>query len=558
MIGKQKNITTLLFLLSFIYSLSGLDISLQLSDMEGAAIKNVEQGVPFLINVTVHGGEQDLGEPIIEHLKKLDVAERYPTTTNISIINGVQTIQRRYVYKGRFDHVGQFVLGPAYYEVGNNLIQSNAVAGKVVPCAEQSAAAQDGIEDPFMHITINKNQAYIGEQLLMTVRLCFKKSVLHFALDQFSLSQFAARQIDKPEQDDFEYAGRSWKAIVYRFALYPQESGSLVIPSLSARGERERAEGQQSFFSHFRSFFGPEVEKFTLVSKPLSLFIKSLPSSSKEIAGVGTFNNFSAHIDKKKVEQSKGITYTMTLTGTGDLATLPLELRHLPKNIRAYESKSSITAHEDHFGQFTIQKEWVLQLLQPGKVTIPAQELSFFDPVKEEYRLLRTNSLSIQVVPGVAGLRSDRPSIEDFIDRAQENAVFVWPILPQYPVALFLMIVLMVMLGSYLFSLYRPVIEKIVTYRRFSRRIRQAYVQANAQLIYDGWIELFIERLHQSQREKELVVLGENILEEDLHLKWRLYVRMLEQNSFEYNKQKNAHLIYEETTFWMQLVRGRL
>ena len=65
MIGKQKNITTLLFLLSFIYSLSGLDISLQLSDMEGAAIKNVEQGVPFLINVTVHGGEQDLGEPII-------------------------------------------------------------------------------------------------------------------------------------------------------------------------------------------------------------------------------------------------------------------------------------------------------------------------------------------------------------------------------------------------------------------------------------------------------------------------------------------------------------
>ena len=533
--------------------LSAIDLNLRLTDMEGNPINEVAQGVPFLISVNVADAQQDLSEPIIEHLDKLDALERYPITTNITIINGRQKIQKRYRYKGRFDSVGNFAVGPAYYEMNNQLIQSNVVSLRVVKNVSEKRS-ENVIEDPFVHISVDKTDVYQGEQILLTIRLCFRKALIRFVLEKFSMPQFNVSPLNDPEQGDFEYAGRLWNAITYRFALYPQKSGNLVVPSLTAVAEREKEEESSGFFGHFRSFFGSDIEKIVLQSKPLALKINGLPLD-KQVDGIGSFSQFSAAVGKMKLEQATGTTFTVTLVGDGDMHAIALDRLQLPEGMKVYESKRTVSV-DAQTGQMSLQKEWILQMLEPGKITIPAQQFSFFDPKTEKYATLKTKQIVLQVVPSVIRpVDLDKMRADAQLKRKKE---FSWPTMPIWLLVLLTLLPLMAMIGSYLMRLYRPLIEKIVSYRQFKKRIYDAHQMQNSQMIYKAWEQLFIERLQVSQKERRFVELVLPVLSDELKDRWRVYIARLEQNAFEDKKQQTIDDLYRDTMAWMVCLRGIL
>jgi len=520
-------------------SLWAIDLSLHITDLENNPIETVERGTPFLISVSISGADRDLGEPVIEHLDKLDFCERYPVTTNISVFNGQQHIKKHYVYNARIDGVGNFALGPAYYELGNQLVQSNAVLFEVVKGSAKKRSKID-TEDPFVHLSVNKSKAYVREQILLTVRLCFRKSLVHFALEPISMNQFQIRQLGNPEQEEFEYGGRRWNAIVYRFALYPQINGSLVVPSLTAVCEREKEGEMQSFFGRFRSFFGSDIEKIKVYSKVVPLKIKTLPEANSQIAVVGSLSEFSAVLDKKNLEQDKGAILTLTLVGDGDLQSIVFNRLQLPESLKSYESKTNIIA-DAHTGQMTLRKEWILQALNSGKIVIPSQKINFFDPKDKKYKTLAAQSLQLKIIPNAINpvdlSSSDEPKVAD------KQRPFFWPTMPFGILAILLLIPFLTMIGSYLLQMYRPYIDKLLSYRRFKKQVYRAYKMNNAQIIYDAWQDLFFERFKTPQKEKGLTDLAVPFLSirvritqkeiQEVISQWQSYIDKLERNAFE-------------------------
>ncbi|HBR70115.1 TPA: hypothetical protein DIC20_03000 [Candidatus Dependentiae bacterium] len=539
----------LIFIISF--SLHAIDLSLKITDIEGVALKKVKQGVPFLITVTIFDTDQDIGEPRIEHLDKLATCERYPVTTNISIINGKQTVQKKYIYRGRVDQLGTYAIGPAYYEKSNQLIQSNALSFKVVK--GDKTEKEEIIEDPFVHASLNKTDVYQGEQIILTIRLCFRRSVLRFTLEPFVMPLFTLRELQQPEQDEFEYDGHVWHSIVYRYALYPQQSGDLLVPSISALAEREKEDEGSSFFGRFRSFFGSEIEKFHIRSKPVSLHILPLPKTDKRVDTVGVVKEFSVTLDKEKIEQGKGVVLTMDLIGNGDFYQVFYDHLRLPEGIRSYDSKKTIVPHAQQVGFWHVKKEWVLQVLNPGKMRIPEQVISFFDTEQKIYRTLKAKPLTLSVIKSSYKPSEFKPVVEN---KPVQKEPFIWPVISFGWLVILSLLPLLMMIFSYIIFLYRPFIEKVNVYRNFNRAIFLAYKNKNAQLIYDAWTELFVERLNIPQREKALGIVVAPFIGNDL-LRWQDYIKFLEQMAFE-KKDDAFDKLFQDTKRWIETLKVQL
>jgi hypothetical protein len=544
----------LLFFLFYGVSLSAFNLSLEISDSKGLPLKHVKQGVPFLITVIAHDAFRDVGEPFVEHLDKLDVCEKCPVTTNISIINGHQEMTKTFAYRARIDKKGAFSLGPASYERSNTLYKSKALSFKVRKGVENPREEQH-VQDPFVHVSLNKHDIYQKEQTILTIRLCYRQPVLRFALEQFNMPVFAVRELQQPTQEEFEHGGHMWRAIVYRYALYPQQAGDLIIPSLGAIVEREKEDKGDSFFGRFRTFFGSDVEKFRIHSKEtIALHVSSLPQSEKQIDLVGKVKSFTASLDKSQLEQGKGAVLTLQVVSDGDVLSMPLTSLNLPEDVRLYYSKGSVGPLNDPRGFWQLKKEWVLQVLDAGKVTIPAQKLTFFDPEKKNIKTVSSLPLTLAITERSVGASP----IELNGEAIKEKAVpFLWPFISVSWFIILSLFPFLLLFGFYVLQLYKPVVEKVRAYRHFYRALIIAGRREDAHGVYEAWVNLFVDRLDIPQREKDLSAIGVLFLEGDLASSWRIYVEFLEQMAFEKRKDEFKKLNIE-TRRWISTMKGRL
>lgn len=522
-------------------------ITLQISSLDGTAMQEVNQGEPFLITATVFGDQQGLGEPILTHKQKLDSCERMPVTTHITLINGQQKIQRQYTYKARIDAVGQCALGPAYFDLGSHIVQSSAVSFVVVPLSH-AAPTNTALTDPFIYVKTNKTSLVVGEQLLVTVRLCYRKPMTQFVLEPFNMNTFFVLTLGQPVSETFMYDGRSWSCITYMFACYPQQAGELVIPSLQAHGAREKEDARSSFMSHF--FFGVDMQPIAVHSAPLNISVKLVPTK-RAIQAVGHFNSFSLTVDKTTLESSTAATLIMRLVGDGDMHQLGADMLQLPGVVRVYDAKASLSLEPQQPGMLVYTREWVLQGLQAGAVTIAPQSFTFFDPTLKLDRVLTTQPITLTIKPG-----AEQHTLP--LTHAKSNAQHKPFEIAWWLIILLTVAPLLVVLFWYLWRSYAPIIEKKRAFYAFKRTLKRARRTHNAQLIYQAWFALLTRRLG-AQRAPQTLGELESLFADELRIKWRYYVTRLEQEAFEdYQTVDDVLTLIEQTDDWFDALEDLL
>ena len=109
----------------------------------------------------------------------------------------------------------------------------------------------------------------------------------------------------------------------------------------------------------------------------------------------------------------------------------------------------------------------------------------------------------------------------------------------------------------YLLRLYQPLIDKIRAYRKFNRAFVLAGRTQDAHIIYEAWVELFVDRLNMPQREKDLGSVVAPYLDKDQCALWENYTRLLERMAFEKTGQE-FDTLREETRNWVSKMKGRL
>ncbi|MBS3807286.1 MAG: protein BatD [Bacteroidales bacterium] len=387
----------------------------------------VRQGQQFRLTFTVNSQAEDFQAPDIENFTVL-AGPSTSSSTNVSIINGKMTrnYQLSYTYVLQTNEKGRFSISPARVEVDGDVYESNSLTIEVIG---QKQDASGGTQQPsqgregsgqsqtpqakpqgdelFVRVLINKNRVYREEPLVATIKLYSKLNISGLENVKFpDFEGFYKQEIETPtlrQLDKENVNGEIYgTGILRKYLLFPQKSGRLKIGAFQVDAiVQKKVEGQSR--SIFDDFFGSfENVRMSVKSDPVTVQVNSLPSGKPAdfSGGVGSFD-IRASLDKKQVPANEGVTFTLDISGKGNLKVLDPPRVDFAPDLEVYDPRISNDIRVSEGGaQGNKTIEYLIIPRHAGDYRIPPVRLSYFDLGSGSYRRVETQPFTLEVEPG--------------------------------------------------------------------------------------------------------------------------------------------------------------
>ncbi len=438
--GKQakRSITaTTVMSLSFVFLLS---IAFSLTSFSQAkfyasAPKSVPQNANFQLNFTIENANgTNLRPPSIADFQVLGGPN---TSTSMQWVNGNVTQSVTYTYTLRPKNQGTFKIGKASMQVSGATMESNELTIQVTaPVAQQQTQRQrnpfDPFDDPFFNggeeeqeqpqaasadiekqlkddvfvkLIVNKNAVYKGEMLTATYRLYFRQNISSPgmpkapAFDGYWSQEVALEPNRKPGVEVIN--GKQYNTIdVLKYNLFPQRAGNLPISGceMSTVAQVQVRSRSRSFFD---SFFGQMQQvPLKLVVGPTTVNVKELPEANKpaDFAGAVGKYKFETSLSNKEAKTDEPITYSLKISGTGNLKFVDAPPLTFPTEFEVYDPKTKENINNGPEGlSGTKQYDYLIIPRQPGDYKIEPKTFSWFDPSAGKYFTVNSPEFSVKV-----------------------------------------------------------------------------------------------------------------------------------------------------------------
>jgi len=413
---------------------------------------NLNSNEPLTLNITVNGADGRPALPALEDFRILDAS----SGTQTSSVNGNTTVQAVTQYLLLPLHTGDLLIPSIPVVVDGRTYQTDPIRVTVSPAAAPSAPSPSGSstvpspsqlgsdpsdllamldqlmqqspspgsrsgsgqspislsqsyqpvtapaalqgQDYYAEAQIDKPAPYQGEQVLYTLRL-------YQALDPYgqveyqppAFSGFWSKQL--PDQQTYvtQAGGRTYRVTELQQVLFPTVAGPVAIDA--AR-----------FFlpADFMGARGAEI-----ASQPLTLDVQPLPAGAPASfqGAVGQYR-MEAAVDKTEAVVGDAVTQRVAITGVGNIEQVADPAWPDDAAWRAFDSKSTTDSQFQDSRLVGIRRiERVLVPTQPGDLTLPAAEFSYFDPEAGQYRTIGAEPVSVSVASdGSAPLRAAQPA----------------------------------------------------------------------------------------------------------------------------------------------------
>lgn len=294
---------------------------------------------------------------------------------------------------GAMPKAGTFKFGPAYVKKGNKVYRSNTVT--VTIRKENTAPVTNGNEitakqlrqPAFGIIEKSKSVIYEGEPLILNAKVYsifdpshledYQEYKLDGALDKHDIttsSRITVRE-EKIKRNTY-YAFEHDKKVIF-----PIGTGKFTIEP-------------------FKLMLRRGMEGVPITSSSTAIEVKPLPGNAPKdfIGGVGLFTVTSS-IDQTKLKQGDVFTLIVEVSGYGNLQNISEPKLNLPKGFVVYGD--AIVKEDIAFGsrgaEGKITYEYNIQVTKYGELVFPETTLSFFDPIKEKYVQISTQSTTLSV-----------------------------------------------------------------------------------------------------------------------------------------------------------------
>ncbi|HEX7877981.1 MAG TPA: BatD family protein, partial [Candidatus Eisenbacteria bacterium] len=210
---------------------------------------------------------------------------------------------------------------------------------------------------------------------------------------------------DLPPQRTFTEVldGKRYHVTEIRTALFATSAGEFTIgPAIleCVVPQVQRVVDNDPFSMFGRSMFGSQ--KVTLKTKELKINVKPLPPGAPpEFAGaVGDFR-LTTQADRTTAAQGDPVTLTVTVSGSGNIKTVPDPKVPSMPEFKAYDSSSSVDVNNTgELVKGTRTSQIVLVPLKAGAMTLPPITMAWFDPKAGAYRTDRSSPMALTITPG--------------------------------------------------------------------------------------------------------------------------------------------------------------
>jgi hypothetical protein len=346
----------------------------------------------FQYTLTIRNTEGRIEKPSFEGFQIL----QGPTTSqSVQIINGKKSIEYSESWLLKPVKTGNITLPAARCRVGNGWLESNNVTIKVSKEGSSSEQAPQGNADFMVSVELSKRKVYVGEQIQAVYKIYSKYSDLRFeSIDYSAIDGFWTETL---EEDNIQWEnqmqvinGQQYRvAILKKELLYPQRSGQLSIAPTKID-----ALGKNSFFGRYN--------KLSASSKPVNVEVTPLPEP-KPANFLGTFDQLSCQIteDRNVINQNEAVNLSVVLSGKGNLKMVDELPLPFPADIEVFDPKRNDKISVNASGMSGSRAfEYVLIPRSAGNYSLPALQLSYFNPSSEKYVTIETAPLTITVNRG--------------------------------------------------------------------------------------------------------------------------------------------------------------
>lgn len=376
--------------------------------------------------VTIKGGSA-LTRPEIPSRGNFEVAAQ-ASGNNIEIINGVMSVTNTFTYQLRPRKEGSFVIGPVSARIDGKTYSAGPARVVVTGAKQhgspyrvptpgypqltppqpwatpQSPPGPNTItpqELTFLKSELNKQQAYVGEQILYTFRLYSAVNLKGANLKLPDFKDFIAEELVKQRQYEVDLGGRRYGVNEWRLALIPTKAGKLSTgkASIQARVAVPRASSpfQDPFFRPFPRRMTYEEKIFQAPNQ--SIEVKALPKTNTAFTGlVGDFE-VSSQWDQSEMEVGESAHWTIEISGQGNLQNG--ELPDWPKNplLKVYPATPTLDLQKSEqglLGKKVFKAAYVGS--RPGVAKLSPMKLSYFNPQTKQYEFLEVPGQSLKII----------------------------------------------------------------------------------------------------------------------------------------------------------------
>lgn len=355
-------------------------------------------------------------------------------STSMQIINGAVSSEVSYSYYLQPSKTGKFTIGSASVEYEDRTFKTNPFTLEVkqgTSKQDKKGGSQDAVTDQeiknnlFIIAVVDKNRAYLGEQVTVTYKLYTRLNIAA----QMSVSKlpsyqgFWAEELETSSNIMFTtevYNGKQYRVgVLKKAALFPSQTGELTISSFElnvpVQIEKKRRTGNNIFDDFFNDpFFNREMVEYAVKSNSVRINVMPLPEDKPESfsGAVGSFS-LSSDLNKKNIKVNEPLSLKISITGTGNIQLLNIPEVKLPQGFEKYEPKETdqINRKGNISGRKTI--EYLIIPRASGKKEIPPVDFTYFNPDGKNFVTLSTPSYTINVEKSAGGDYTGNYSKED-------------------------------------------------------------------------------------------------------------------------------------------------
>ncbi|MDB4003469.1 BatD family protein [Gammaproteobacteria bacterium] len=318
------------------------------------------------------------------------------TSSQIRSINGVTESWTDYVITLFPEKEGELTI-PALSILNQT---TDPISINVVNAGPRS---NQGGDDLYLEIEVNKDSVYVQEQLLFTVRLFYTiNGIRNPVFTELEMEDTVTQLIGSPNQYERLIDGERFGVYEKRYVIFPQRSGPLQIPDILFRGEV--TDGSSNFV--FRNM---NTRRVTAFIEGITIEVKERPASLPRgegwlpVTGLALEETWSGDLGALKVGDS--VIRTLTLRAEGlDGAVLPPFSPENVKGLNLYPDPADISrTFVDGSIVGTRIETTTYVALEAGVIEVPSLDIAWWDVNSDSARTtsLPATRFEVATVEGV-------------------------------------------------------------------------------------------------------------------------------------------------------------
>ncbi len=314
----------------------------------------------------------DLPSPDIEKVEPdFDILARNQHYS-VQTVNGEMTGEITWTYQLAPKKTGKLTIPPLTFKDSTSKpVTIDVISGTPPDQGASGQASRHG----FIELSADKDELYVQEQLVLTIRLFFNGNLIRGELSEPEAPDAIVEPLGKQREFSRYRDGVRYRVVERKYALFPQQPGTFSLPPIRFEGQARNADGQLMFLRDSQQLFDIPVKdipaSFTgdtwLPASKLTLTEAGLPATMQ----VATGDN---------------LTRSLTLKADGlPSEALPPLPEATPDGLRSYPDKPARSTEATPTGlTSTLNQTTALVPVKPGTMELPEIRIPWWNTTTDQ------------------------------------------------------------------------------------------------------------------------------------------------------------------------------